>query len=420
MSRNRSPFTHLALAALLIALAAAPSRAAGLLSAEIEKGRRAAPAWLAESSVRARAVDVDLAPLADALEIGAELRLDLFADVSLAAVAEGFELTGPDSMAWRGSLRGEPASRVVLVLSDGMMAASIAAGERRYLVLPGRAGRHTVTELAPGAVAFDPDDAVLPSPSALAAAVSTPGASDGEEGNGEEASGASVVDLAVVYTKKAAKAAGGKRALKAMIKLALAETNTALTDSEVATQLRLAKVRKVNYDETSSIPLDLDRLQRPTDGHLDKAHRIRSGSRADLVMLVVDAMDPNRCGRAFLSPRASYPADWAFGIVRFDCLNAEYSFGHEIGHIMGLDHAREAGEAGQAYLPYGYGYEEPSGRFRTMMAIRQAGAGPRVLHFSNPEVKERGRPTGVAAGRPGEADAARAINAARQLLASYR
>ena len=75
---------------------------------------------------------------------------------------------------------------------------------------------------------------------------------------------------------------------------------------------------------------------------------------------------------------------------------------------------------GYAYLPYGYGYNEPGGRFRTMMSIRQAGVCPRVLHFSNPEVKEKGRPTGVAHTRADSADSARAIDSARQLIASYR
>jgi len=301
------------------------------------------------------------------------------------------------------------------VVTDGVLAGGFTVAGRRFQIDPGAADRHYVYEIDLSRLPSDDADSVVPDSKTPVHQAKLAQSSPARSSDAQ-----SVFDLAVFYTKKAKKAAGGKRALKALIKLGVAETNAALEDSRVDARFELVKIRKIRYGGTSDIPTDLERLQNPYDGHLDKAHKFRERYRADAVLLVVAASDPNRCGRAFLSPLASPPAEWAFGVLRYDCISPSYTFGHELGHIMGLEHSRISGAGSQPYRPYGFGYYEPNSLFRTMMATYQPGMGARVLHFSNPSVMEQHVPTGIDSSRADAADSARAINDARHLLASYR
>lgn len=397
-----------------VALGASLSAGAAVIPALTAAGTDPVPAEIAARALQARSLKIDLGALSEVLEADRELGLDLFPSVRLVATSRSVELTGPESFTWRGSFRDDPNGSAVLVVSEGVVAGGFTHHGRRFQIEPGEGGRHYLLEVASDRLPDAIDDGVVPggrrSPSRLVGRSLS---------NRSDAESSAVIDLAVFFTRHAVKSAGGKRALKALVKLGIAETNAALADSRIDLRLELAKLRRVPYPKSVDIRLDLERLQAMGDGYLDKAHKLRDRHDADVVLLVVEPGDVSRCGAAFLSPLADRPADWAFGVIRHDCISPSYSFGHELGHIMGLGHPT-ATFTSPAYRPYGVGYYEPEGLFRTMMATKSTGAAPRVLHFSNPLVEEMGVPTGREHSRPDAADSARALAEARQLLTAYR
>jgi len=85
----------------------------------------------------------------------------------------------------------------------------------------------------------------------------------------------------------------------------------------------------------------LGRLHDPTDGWLDYIFDWRAQSGADVVVLIEDAAGGN-CGVSFLmgTLTTAFAPD-AFSIVSRTCATGYYTFGHELGHVMGLAHDRD-------------------------------------------------------------------------------
>jgi hypothetical protein len=72
-------------------------------------------------------------------------------------------------------------------------------------------------------------------------------------------------------------------------------------------------------------------------------------------------------------------APWAFNVVDQSCAAGYLSYAHEVGHNEGLQHDPANASVSPAY-PYAYGYQDPSGAFRTVLAY---GGAQRVPFFSN-------------------------------------
>jgi hypothetical protein len=121
------------------------------------------------------------------------------------------------------------------------------------------------------------------------------------------------------------------------------------------------------------------------------------------------------CGVAWLmSGNDPDFAPHAFSVVDRACATGYYSFGHELGHNMGLNHAR-VDPTGPGAFDYSYGYKWTG--YRTVMAYAP---GIRVLHFSNPYVTYLGSPTGVGEASPGSAHNALSLNNTRVTVANWR
>ena len=240
------------------------------------------------------------------------------------------------------------------------------------------------------------------------------------------------VDVAVVYTPAAREAAGGAAAIEAVIDLMVAETNQAYAASGVRHRVALAGRAEVQYVETGSSSLDLDRLSEPSDGHLDEAHTLRDRVGADLVHLIVDEDETDVTGRAYLvNP---------FGLTIH---SGGWIFAHELGHNLGLEHDRYQkhhyeGEAASSPA-YGYvnqrafrGDAPASNGWATVMAYRtqcyDAGVScSRLLRFSNPRQRHAGDLLGVpyvagagASGAVGPADAAAVLDVMAPTAALWR
>jgi hypothetical protein len=225
------------------------------------------------------------------------------------------------------------------------------------------------------------------------------------------------IDVLVVFTPAAKTAVGGDSAIRALINLAITETNQAYYRSQISTRVRLVAVREVAYRESSSFSTDLDRLTGRTDGFMDSVHALRNSYGADLVSLITnnDAL----CGLAWQMTSVSTAfRPWGFSVVNWSCATGNYTFAHELAHNQGSAHDRANADLAGAYPnSYGWRFYGASGRrYRTIMAYEP---GARIQRFSNPNVLYDGVPTGVQFKGLG-ANNASSINRTASTVANFR
>jgi peptidyl-Asp metalloendopeptidase len=163
---------------------------------------------------------------------------------------------------------------------------------------------------------------------------------------------------------------------------------------------------------------DLSRLRSTSDGFMDELHALRNNYGADVVSLIENA--PQYCGLAYrMATLSASFASSAFSIVHHSCATGYYSFAHEIGHNQGAHH--DAANASGAIFPYAYGYQDPFGQFRSIMAYDCPGGCPRIALFSSGDNPLYGVPTGdanVASNATAIDQTAATVAAFRQLGAS--
>jgi hypothetical protein len=202
-----------------------------------------------------------------------------------------------------------------------------------------------------------------------------------------------VIELIVSYTA-AAKAAYGSD-IEAMIQLAVSETNQGYQNSGINASVHLAHMYQVNYGEKvgttkRSFETILAHFAGNGDGFMDEIHTLRETYKADVAVLIIDQNDWCGLADAILATK-----DSAFALVYYDCATGYYSFGHEIGHLLGARHNPEVDSSTDPFS-YGHGYLQPSKSWRTIMAYPSGGL-TRINYWSNPNVMHDGVPMGTAA-----------------------
>ncbi|MES2935986.1 MAG: M12 family metallo-peptidase [Pseudomonadota bacterium] len=344
------------------------------------------------------------------------ITLNLFNDVSF--IADMVQVSRQaEGGTWTGALRGVELGQIILVVSGDVVSANISMPEARYHIRYTGNGIHEVQKI--DSSLFPEDERSVPVPGSDAARDTSE-----QPTVGAQADDGSIIDVMVAYTALARAAAGGTAAIQSQINLAIAETNQSYQNSGVIQRVRLVHAVEVSYPETGADPLGaaLNCITNTADGCLDNIPTLRNTYGADLVSFWMEN-GGDFCGLGWFmqSVSASF-ASRGYSTVRRSCATGNYSFGHEMGHNMGMMHDVFV-ESGTLPYPYAHGYTAPSATnpWRTIMAYNNACAAvnktcTRIQYWSNPTQTF----SGVAMGNVSTADDHRALNNTASVVANFR
>ena len=167
------------------------------------------------------------------------------------------------------------------------------------------------------------------------------------------------------------------------------ETNQGYANSLVplTVTMHCVVLADINDESSASSMLSSFANMKPT------AAELRSG--ADAAAILVN--DFSACGIAYLNTISS---GFTISATAKACAVGYYSFGHEVGHNIGLTHDPDT--SSNSVYPYGHGHLIAQGSattgYRTILAYSASGHSSRVNYYSNPNVMYpiTGTPTGVA------------------------
>lgn len=234
-----------------------------------------------------------------------------------------------------------------------------------------------------------------------------------------------IIDLLVVYTSEAIKAAGGEDVLREAIDRNVASANTSFIDSKINARINLIQQTAIPYTESGSLLTDSSRLLNGQSG-LEKAHTLRAAYKADVVCLIIDQDAMGIGGQASDVPTIAGNAAGAFVVLRRNMLNYPLVFTHELGHLLGCSHSR-ADLSGynpndsfyKARFPYSFGnrWEINGVTYADIMTYP-----PGVHHhvFASPDTIIDGVPTGLPDTSATPANTAKTVNQLAPVVAKYR
>ncbi len=367
--------------------------------------------------VRSRYVDLKLnlfdsaiAPTqSKAAQAAKTLTLNLFPDVILTATLDKAQLKS-NGFTWLGRVDGVANSKVIFTLQKNVLVGTITTPKAVYQVRYAGNNVHQITQINPKA--FPPDKKSLAvDKTKLATTQAMQNKDDGSQ-----------IDILVLYTPAAKNSAVNENNIKAMITNAVLESNTVLTDSQINPRVTLLDSLEIAYSESGDFDTDLLRLQNPSDGFMDDAITLRNKYGADVVTLIVDGSQ--YCGTAFdiMNPVSASFAPYAFDIVALNCLLGNYTFVHELGHLMSARHDWANDPTDNAPYTYNHGYVVPSKTARTIMAYPDNCPVdcPRIGYFSNPDLTYNGEALGIPEGQPNAADNRKTLNNTAPTVANFR
>lgn len=213
------------------------------------------------------------------------------------------------------------------------------------------------------------------------------------------------VSVLVAATPAAAKSLGD---LEAVAQLAVEETNEGYENSGIDLKLVLAGTMiDPSYVEPSNSSDMLRDLKTTNDNKLEEVHYQRGLTNANIAVLL--AKKYGFCGQAYVNARGAT----AFAVVEASCAVGGYSFGHEIGHLLGGAHNKSSAKA-WAYS-YGFGWQDPEFMFRTVMAYNCSKNCPRINYYSHATMQHNGKPMGNAT----EADNTRVLKERKETATTW-
>jgi hypothetical protein len=365
--------------------------------------------------------------------VGRDLVLELFEDTVVSLGIDRLKRRSQQAYTISGRITGADLGFFTLVVEEDVVLANIRVlGKGSYRLDYLGQGIHAVQEVdesleKPCGVGNETDPVSSPYHVAGSQVLQTL-VDDGSE-----------LDVLVVYTPGALATAGGLNAIHGAIELGVAEANFAFENSLVSTRVRVVHREEVPYQESGSLPTDLTRLRDGTHG-LDLAHAVRDEFCADVISLMVDPLNADWAGYAYVMTSSRLPpydfAPRAVHVVTYYAFRG-LTFAHELGHNLGARHNREnacgtgvctdlccAGDPTKEQLvgsyDFSYGHIVPD-QWRTVMAYWfECSYCPTMPFYSNPTVSFDGLPTGVPGGHPSGADNAFTFELNKEIAANWR
>jgi Metallo-peptidase family M12 len=346
----------------------------------------------------------------------------LFDNLTIHGVVDGVTALG-QSIRAHGHLQDSKGSFELVTRGDTLYC-HIQLVPGRYFELRGRGGIVLIEEIDNGKL-----PSIEPSDSGQSRSMRTRLTVRHRKGRTDDGT---VITVLVMYTETArdeaaaanGDAAGNSTAINLIIDAAEDEGKNILRNSGVLTSYAVVDREVTTFKEPNSNAPDefLDirnKLTAPNDGVLDEAHVFRELYKADVVVLL--AADPNESGIAWImdTPSADFE-NRAFAVVNWRVAAGNYTFAHEIGHILGARHNREKDPTDTPF-PYAHGYQFIDGsanRFYTVMSYSWGAPSPGTripLYSSGTNMYN-----GVATGNAALADVARTINETRTIVANFR
>lgn len=306
-----------------------------------------------------------------------------------------------DGWQWSGSLDGDEAQAVTLVLSEGRLAGRIDTADGVYEVRPHDVGLSQLIEvdvarLPPESEPLLPD---LPEP---APALDLPPQTAVSNNNR--------IDVLITYVPQVALELGGSANVRAAARGVVYGANESARKSGVKARFHLVGVRQSTIAHNTNFGEMLVAVK-------DHAwtQQLRNHYGADLVSLLVPS-GGSSCGIGYVmdNPRPDFEG-WAYQVTALGCATGNHTWTHEHGHNMGMHH--DVDNASPTNYAWSHGWFV-DGVFRTIMAYSASCTGgcPRVGVFSSPLRGHQGYPTGTLAG----ANNARVANDNLAIIRAFR
>ncbi len=351
------------------------------------------------------------------------LTLDLFQGDQVNIVPKALNTRSNDGGIMVGRLQEYPRSEVIFSWDGEIAAGTVNLGNGKIYRLRHVADGEHVFELLPPHY-LPEGEPILPTEAAthtggdeLNHAPITPISGKSTQ---QESDGAHKIDILVLYTAAAEAAMGGTTGTQNTLALAEVESNQGFGNSLINMEFNIVHSHKVDFDEsTYSFSDMLSSVTSKTDGIMDNIHAIRDFYGADIVTLIVDR--PLLCGKTYQNTGGySDFSQFAFVVVHQSCMTGYYSFSHEIGHVMGSQHNR-TNATPNAIFQFGYGYQDPTNQFRTIMAYNCPVSCTRINYWSNPGVYYNNvLPTGISTGSHNSAHNSLSLAQMAPIVAQFR
>ena len=151
------------------------------------------------------------------------------------------------------------------------------------------------------------------------------------------------------------------------------DANESFRRSHINAVVNVLPIHYTDYVESGDYAKDIAEILKP-DGVLHTLAKARFDNKADVAVLIVDNPDDTSCG---LAAGINVDASKAYAVVNWRCLQLNYSFIHEIGHLAGAWHDQATldreGNKEVVDPPYAHGYVT-DGEFpiATIMAYRSS------------------------------------------------
>ncbi|WP_444930650.1 M12 family metallo-peptidase [Microbulbifer sp. SSSA002] len=294
---------------------------------------------------------------------------------------------------------------ITMAENNGKVVGSIQVQGKLYKVRPGLDNEIVITEVSTSNF-IDHDRNYYESfDGSLNSEVSPPLSAESALDSGSE------ITVLVAYTSAFEADAGD---VSAYMDLLEEETNTSYANSQINTSVKIVHAYKTSYEDSGSFSDDLSFFSNSSNAETAELLQLRELYNAD-IMMILTGNDYGGCGQATV---ISAVESNALAAAKEACAAGYFSFGHEIGHLMGARHIVSTDPSTEPF-PYGHGYcNTTPGTWRTVMAYgcSSDSGGDRIQYWSNPDVSINGDVTGSV----DLEDNARVLNERSLTVANFR